>query len=204
MDEGSGNTKIFARGYTSTEIIYYNCINNSASVNYILLRMPSNLLSSIESAQFDDIFYNNYKVKGGTKVNKDAMYKGLIAQLTANTYVIDSSKLDTTLTDTSIQDNIKNADILVVKDSTNNSYKVHIRGFVTSNAIYFFNVQNVNSDNITATRVSFNTTTNLLNSTDVYLQSPFNAYKLGGGTKYTTESAFSAQFAKVIDMTVTQ
>lgn len=317
LDEGSGKTKIFARGYTSTGVIYYNCISNSASVNFILLRMPSNLLSSIETAQFDDIFYSNYAAKGGTKANKDAMYKELIAQLTENTYVIDSSKLNTVLTneedtailnattiivsnypnnkpmvfirgydqtsqirflntsesidgsvifnklkyiknskiasitasvanpyqwyathggtikdqsnfesinaflydrtyiidkallnttisDTSIQNSIKRANILVVKDSTDSSYKVHIRGFVTSNGIYFYNMQTANSDNITATRVFFNTTTNLLNSTDVYLQSAFNAYKLGGGTKYTTESAFNAQFAKVIDMTVTQ
>lgn len=317
LDEGSGKTKIFARGYSSDTVVYYNCITNSASMNYILLRMPSNLLSSIESAQFDDIFYNNYAAKGGTKANKNAMYKELIAQLTENTYVLDSSKLNTvltneedtailnattiivsnypnnkpmvfirgydqtsqisflntsesvggnvvfnklkyiknskiasiaasvadpyqwyathggtikdqsnfesinaflydrtyiidkallnsTITDTSIQNSIKTANILVVKDSTDSSYKVHIRGFVTSNAIYFFNLLNANADNITATRVQFNTTTNLLSSNDVYLQSAFNAYKLGGGTKYTTESAFNAQFAKVIDMTVTQ
>lgn len=317
LDEGSGKTKIFVRGNSSSTVVYYNCISNSASVNYILLRMPSNLLSSIETAQFDDIFYSNYAAKGGTKVNKDAMYKELIAQLTENTYVLDSSKLNTVLTnkedtailnattiivsnypnnkpmvfirgydqtsqisflntsesingsvvfnklkyikdskiasitssvanpyqwyathggtikdqsnfesinaflydrtyiidkallnttisDTSIQNSIKTANILVVKDSTDSSYKVHIRGFVTSNGIYFYNMQTANSDNITATRVFFNTTTNLLNSTDVYLQSAFNAYKLGGGTKYTTESAFNAQFAKVIDMTVTQ
>lgn len=317
LDEGSGKTKIFVRGYTSTTIIYYNCISNSGSVNSILLRMPSNTLSSIETTQFDDVFYSYYSAKGGTKANKDAMYKELIAQLTENTYVLDSSKLNTvltneedtailnattiivsnypnnkpmvfirgydqtsqisflntsesvdgsvvfnklkyikdskiasiaasvanpyqwyathggtikdqsnfesinaflydrtyiidktllntTITDISIQDSIKRANILVVKDSTDSSYKVHIRGFVTSNVIYFFNLQNANADNITATRVSFSTTTNLLNSTDVYLQSAFNAYKLGGGIKYTTESAFNAQFAKVIDMTVTQ
>lgn len=204
LDEGSGKTKIFTRGYTSTGVIYYNCINNSVSVNFILLRMPSNHLSSIETAQFDDIFYSNYAAKGGTKANKNGMYKELIAQLTVNTYVINSSILNTTITDTNIREDISKADILIIKDSTNNSYKVHIRGFVTSNAIYFFNMQNANADNITVTRVSFNTTTNLLNSTDVYLQSPFNAYKLGGGTKYTTESAFNTQFAKVIDMTVTQ
>lgn len=317
LDEGSGKTKIFARGYTSTGVIYYNCINNSVSVNFILLRMPSNHLSSIETAQFDDIFYSNYAAKGGTKANKDAMYKELIAQLTENTYVIDSSKLNTvltneedtailnattiivsnypdnkpmvfirgydqtsqisflntsesvdgsvvfnklkyiknskiasivasvanpyqwyathggtikdqsnfesinaflydrtyiidkallntTITDTSIQDSIKRTNILVIEDSTDSSYKVCIKGFVSSNMIYFFNLRNANADNITVTRVSFNTTTNLLNSTDVYLQSPFNAYKLGGGTKYTTESAFNTQFAKVIDMTVTQ
>lgn len=317
LDEGSGKTKIFARGYTSTGVIYYNCISNSASVNFILLRMPSNLLSSVETAQFDDIFYSNYAAKGGTKANKSAMYKELIAQLTENTYVIDSSKLNTvltneedtnilnattiivsnypnnkpmvfirgydqtsqisflntsesidgsvvfnklkyiknskiasitasvinpyqwyathggtikdqsnfesinaflydrtyiinkallnsTITDTSIQNSIKTANILVVKDSTDSSYKVCIRGFVSNNSIYFFNLQNANADNITATKVSFNTTTNLLSSNDVYLQSAFNAYKLGGGTKYTTESAFNAQFAKVINMTVTQ
>lgn len=316
LDEGAGKTKIFARGYTSTGVIYYNCISNSASVNSILLRMPSNHLSSIETAQFDDIFYSNYVAKGGTKANKNAMYKELIAQLTENTYVIDSSKLNTvltneedtailnattiivsnypnnksmvfirgydqtsqisflntsesvdgsvvfnklkyiknskiasiaasvvnpyqwyathggtikdqsnfesinaflydrtyiidkallnsTITDTSIQNSIKTANILVVKDSTDSSYKVCIRGFITSNVIYFFNMQNANSDNITATRVLFNTTTNLLSSNDVYLQSAFNSYKLGGGTKYTTESAFNAQFAKVIDIIVT-
>ena len=202
LDEDNGNTKIFARGYTSTGVIYYNCINNSASINYIILRMPSNLLSSIENAQFDDIFYNNYKSKGGTKANKDAMYKELIAQLTVNTYVINSSILNTTITDTNIRKGISKANILIIEDSTASSYKVCIKGFVASNMIYFFNLQNVNADTITATRVSFNTTTNLLNSTDVYLQSPFNAYKLGGGTKYTTESAFNAQFAKVIDMIV--
>ena len=317
LNEGSGKTKIFARGYTSTGVIYYNCISNSASVNFILLRMPSNLLSSVETAQFDDIFYSNYAAKGGTKANKNAMYKELIAQLTENTYVIDSSKLKTvltneehtailnattiivsnypnnkpmvfirgydqtyqisflntseyvdgsvvfnklkyiknskiasitasvvnpyqwyathggtikdqsnfesinaflydrtyiidkallnsTITDTSIQNSIKTANILVVKDSTDSSYKVCIRGFISNNSIYFFNLRNANADNITATRVQFNTTTNLLSSTEVYLQSAFNVYKLGGGTKYTTESAFNAQFAKVIDMTVTQ
>ena len=204
LDEGAGKTKIFVRGYTSTGLIYYNCISNSASVNSILLRMPSNLLSSIETAQFDDIFYSNYKAKGGTKANKNAMYKELIAQLTVNTYVINSSILNTTITDTNIREGISKADILIIEDSTNNSYKVCIRGFVSTNSIYFFNLQNANTDNITATRVQFNTTTNLLSNNDVYLQSAFNAYKLGGGTKYTTESAFNAQFAKVIDMTVTQ
>lgn len=204
LDEGSGKTKIFVRGYTSTGVIYYNCMSNSGSVNSILLRMPSNTLSPIETTQFDDVFYSYYSAKGGTKANKDAMYKELIAQLTVNTYVINSSILNTTITDTNIREGISKADILIIEDSTNNSYKVCIKGFVTLNAIYFFNLQNANADNITATKVSFNTTTNLLSSNDVYLQSAFNAYKLGGGTKYTTESAFNAQFTKVIDMTVTQ
>lgn len=313
LDEGDGKTKIFIRGYASTAIIYYNCINNSGSVKYILLRLESNILSSIENAYFDDIMFTNYRIKGGTRTNKDSMYKELVAQLTENTYVIDSSKLNTVLTDaeassvqnattlivtnvvtennilvfnrgalkgnslnffnmefcidgsiamnriifdvnvkkcsnisvtyadpatyyigkggknsaagfnksfltlynnlyvidssllntiitdTNIRESISKASILIIEDSTNNSYTVCIKGFVSNNMIYFFNLRNANSDTITVNRVSFNTTTNYLNSTYVYLQSGFNAYKLGGGTKYTTESAFNTALAAAID-----
>lgn len=204
LDEGAGKTRIFTRGYSSDATIYYSCLESNVSTSYITLELPSNLLKSIRKSPLDDVMFNNYSANGGTKINKNLMYKELAAQLTVNTYVINSSILNTTITDTNIREGISKADILIIKDSTNNGYKVCIRGFVSSNTIYFFNLHNANADNITATRVLFNTTTNLLNSTDVYLQSAFNAYKLGGGTKYTTESAFNAQFAKVIDMTVTQ
>ena len=204
LDEGAGKTRIFIRGYSSDATIYYSCLESNVSTKYITLELPSNLLKSIRNSPLDDIMFNNYSTNGGTKINKKSMYKELAAQLTVNTYVINSSILNTTITDTNIREGISKADILIIEDSTNNSYKVCIRGFVSSNMIYFFNLQNANADNITATRVSFNTTTNLLSSNDVYLQSAFNAYKLGGGTKYTTESAFNTQFAKVIDMTVTQ
>lgn len=199
LDEGDGKTKIFIRGYSSNTVIYYNCIANSASMNYILLRMPSNLLGLIENTQFDDIMFSNYRAKGGTRTNKDLMYKELIAQLTVNTYVINSSILNTTITDTNIRENISKADILIIEDSTNNSYKVCIKGIVSGNIIYFFSLQNANSNNITVSRVLFNTTTNELSGTNTYLQSAFNAYKLGGGTKYTTESAFNTALATAID-----
>lgn len=318
LDEGSGKTKIFVRGATSTRTINYICNYDGYGISSISLNLETNILSSISISKFDEGVFDNYKTQGGTKTNKTLMYKELAAQLTENTYVIDSSKLNTvltdteannilnastlivtnaivegnvlvfargssssgninfcaisnatngrltlnkiiyygstkkcssiigvnsdpytyyasyggksdnlafnsinnflfdntviinktllntTITDTSIQDSIKRANILVIEDSTDSSYKVYIKGFVISNIIYFFNLQNANADIIKATRVSFNTTTNLLDSVDVYLHSAFNAYKLGGGTKYTTESAFNAQFAKVIDMTVTQ
>lgn len=313
LDEGSGKTKIFARGATSTRMINYICNYDGYGISSISLNLETNILSSISISKFDEGVFDNYKTQGGTKINKTLMYKELAAQLTVNTYVIDSSKLNTvltdteannilnastlivtnaivegnvlafargsspssnltfcaisnttngrltlnkiiyyrntkkcsniieansdpyayyasyggksstlafnsinkflfnntviinktllntTITDTSIQDSIKMANILVVEDSTDSSYKVCIRGIISNNSIYFFNLQNANADNITATRVQFNTTTNLLSSTDVYLQSPFNAYKLGGGTKYTTESTFNTRFAEVMD-----
>lgn len=136
LDEGSGKTKIFARGYTSTTVIYYNCISNSGSVNSILLRMSSNTLSPIETTQFDDVFYSYYSAKGGTKVNKDELYKEFIAQLTENTYVLDSSKLNTVLTneeDTAIL----NATTIIVSNYPNNKPMVFIRGYDQTSQISF-------------------------------------------------------------------
>lgn len=198
LDEGDGKTKIFIRGGASTSIIY-SCIETTELIKYILLDLNSNRLSPIGIAYFDDIMFINYRRKGGTRTNKYLMYEELAAQLTVNTYVINSSILNTTITDTNIRGGISKANILIIENSTDNTYMILIRGFVSNNMIYFFNLKNANADNITATRVSFNTTTNLLNSIDVYLQSPFNAYKLGGGTKYTTETAFNTAFAAAID-----
>lgn len=199
LDEGSGKTRIFIRGYSSDATIYYNCLESNVSTSYITLELPSNLLKSIRNSPLDDVMFNNYSANGGTKINKKSMYKELVAQLTINTYVIDSSKLNTTITDTNIIKDISKANILIIENSTDNTYMILIRGFVSNNMIYFFNLKNANSNNITATRVSFNTTTNLLSSSNVYLQSAFNAYKLGGGTKYTTESTFNTRFAEVMD-----
>lgn len=318
LDEGSGKTKIFARGYSSDTVVYYNCITNNASMNYILLRMPSNLLGPIENAQFDDIMFSNYKAKGGTKTNKDLMYKELIAQLTENTYVIDSSKLNTVLTDTeannilnastlivtnaivennvlaftrgssssgnlsfcaisnatngrltlnkiiyygstkkcssiievnsdpyayyasyggksdnlafnsinnflfdnifiidktllnttisdtAIQNGIKRANILVVKDSTDNSYVLYIKGVANTNSHFFYNINTMISTSIDIKRIEFKISINLLSANTVYFSSAFKSYQLGGGTKCTTENDFNIQFAKVMDMTVTQ
>lgn len=199
LDEGSGKTKIFVRGATSTRMINYICNYDGYGISSISLNLETNILSSISISKFDEGVFDNYKTQGGTKPNKTLMYKELAAQLTVNTYIIDSAKLNTVISDTSIQNSIKKANILVVEDSTDSSYKVHIRGIISNNSIYFFNLQNANADNITATRVQFNTTTNLLSNNDVYLQSAFNAYKLGGGTKYTTENDFNKAFAATID-----
>lgn len=198
LDEGNGKTKIFIRGGASTSIIY-SCIDTTELIKYILLDLNSNRLSPIGIAYFDDIMFINYRRKGGTRTNKYLMYEELAAQLTVNTYVINSSILNTTITDTNIREGISKADILIIENSTNNSYKVCIKGIVSNNIIYFFSLQNANSNNITVSRVLFNTTTNKLSDDNTYLQSAFNAYKLGGGTKYTTESAFNTALATAID-----
>lgn len=318
LDEGAGKTRIFIRGYSSDATIYYSCLESNVSTSYITLELPSNLLKSIKNSPLDDIMFNNYSTNGGTKINKKSMYKELAAQLTENTFVIDASKLGTTLTneeaatvqgattlivtnipdigtivfnrgtvtnteihfnavfmaymgsiyarrilynkntkilnaiqaqisdpfqwymanngiissqldftalnnflydhtfiidktllnttisDTAIQNGIKRANILVVKDSTNNSYVLYIKGVANTDSHFFYNINAIISTSIDIKRIVFKISINLLSANTVYFSSAFKSYQLGGGTKYTTESAFNAQFAKVIDMTVTQ
>lgn len=316
LDEGSGKTKIFTRGYTAVSVIYYNCISNDGSLDTIILRMPSNELSSISNAKYDDISFVNYKAQGGTKGNKALMYKELAAQLTENTYVIDSSKLNTVLTDTeannilnastlivtnaivegnvlvfargssssgnlnfcaisnatngrltlnkiiyygstkkcssiigvnsdpytyyasyggksdnlafnsinnflfdntfiidktllnttisdtAIQNGIKRANILVVKDSTDNSYVLYIKGVANTNSHFFYNINTMISTSIDIKRIEFKISINLLSAGTIYFSSAFKSYQLGGGTKYTTENDFNIQFAKAMDIIV--
>ena len=317
LDEGATN-RIFVRGYTAASVIYYNCISNYSSIDSIILRTSNNTLSAVENSQTDGIVYTNYKRLGGTKASKDLMYKELAAQLTENTFVIDASKLGTTLTneeaatvqeattlivtnipdigilvfnrgnvnnieihfnavfmvymgsiyerrilyskntkvlntiqsqisnpfqwyisnsgvvttqldftalnnflydhtfiidktllnttisDTAIQNGIKRANILVVKDSTDNSHTLYIKGVANTDSHFFYNINAMISTSIDIKRIEFKISTNVLSGNTVYFSSAFKNYQLGGGTKYTTESAFNAQFTKIIDMTVTE
>lgn len=193
------NILVFNRGaLKGNSLNFFNmesCIDGSITMNRIIFDVNVKKYSNIGVVYGDPATY--YIGKGGK--NSAAGFNKSFLTLYNNLYVIDSSLLNTTIADTSIQDGIKRANILVIEDSTNSSYKVCIKGHVISNIIYFFNLQNANADYIATIRVQFNITTNLLSSNNVYLQSAFNAYKLGGGTKYTTESAFNTALAAAID-----
>ena len=316
LDEGSGKTKIFVRGATNTRMINYICNYDGYGISSISLNLETNILSSISISKFDEGVFDNYKTQGGTKTNKTLMYKELAAQLTENTYVIDSSKLNTVLTDTeannilnastlivtnaivegnvlafargssssgnlnfcaisnatngsltlnkiiyysntkkcssiigvnsdpytyyasyggkssnlafnsinnflfdntfiidktllnttisdtAIQNGIKRANILVVKDSTDNSYVLYIKGTTNTDSLFFYNINAMTSTDIDIKRIEFKISTNLLSAGTVYFSSAFKSYQLGGGTKYTTENDFNIQFAKAMDIIV--
>lgn len=317
LDEGNTN-KIFIRGASSTRVINYICNYDGYGISLISLNLGTNILGSINISKFDEGVFDNYKTQGGTKTNKNLMYKELAAQLTENTYVLDSSKLNTVLTDTeassvqnattliisnsntnnllvfkrgyigdkeiyfmnnnlvsggslsinriiynittktcsnivlstidpyiwyidnggdksnkndfininkvlynntyiidktllnttisdtAIQNGIKKANILVVKDSTDNSYVLYIKGVANTNSHFFYNINTMISTSIDIKRIEFKISINLLSAGTIYFSSAFKSYQLGGGTKYTTENDFNIQFAKVMDMTVTQ
>lgn len=312
LDEGNTN-KIFIRGASSTRVINYICNYDGYGISSISLNLETNILSSISISKFDVGVFDNYKTQGGTKTNKTLMYKELAAQLTENTYVIDSSKLNTVLTDTevnnilnastlivtnaivegnvlvfargssssgninfcavsnaingeltlnkiiyynstkkcssiievnnnpyiyyasyggkssnlafnsinnflfdntfiidktllnttisdtAIQNGIKRANILVVKDSTDNSYVLYIKGVTNTDSHFFYNINAMTSTAIDIKRIEFKISTNLLSAGIVYFSSAFKSYQLGGGTKYTTENDFNKAFAATID-----
>lgn len=193
-------TIVFNRGNVTNTEIHFTAVSmafmGSTYAKSILYSKNTKVLTTIRAHTANPF---QWYLNNGGIIAVQADFTALNNFLYDHTFIIDKTLLNTTITDTSIQDSIKRANILVVEDSTDSSYKVCIRGIISNNSIYFFNLQNANADTITATRVQFNTTTNLLSNNDVYLQSAFNAYKIGGGTKYTTESAFNTAFAAAID-----
>lgn len=124
--------------------------------------------------------YQWYATHGGT-IKDQSNFESINAFLYDRTYIIDKALLNSTITDTSIQNSIKTANILVVKDSTDNNYTLYIRGVVNTDELFFYNIDSIISTSINVKRIKFEISTNVLSANTV-----------------------NAQFAKVIDMPVTQ
>lgn len=178
----------------------FNATNGRLTLNKIIYHGSAKKCSSIIGVNIDPYAY--YASYGGKSDN--LAFNSINNFLFDNTFIIDKTLLNTTISDTAIQNGIKRANILVVKDSTDNSYVLYIKGVANTDSHFFYNINTMISTSIDIKRVEFRISTNVLLANIVYFSSVFKNYQLGGGTKYTTESAFNAQFAKVIDMTVTQ
>lgn len=198
-------TLVFNRGNVNNTEIHFNAVfmayMGSIYARRILYNKNTKILNAIQ-AQISNPF-QWYMANNGI-ISSQLDFTALNNFLYDHTFIIDKTLLNTTISDTAIQNGIKRANILVVKDSTDNSYVLYIKGVVNINSHFFYNINAMISTSIDIKRIVFKISTNLLSAGVVYFSSAFKSYQLGGGTKYTTESAFNAQFAKVIDMTVTQ
>lgn len=198
-------TLVFNRGDVNNTEIHFNAVfmafMGSIYARRILYNKDTKILNAIQ-AQISNPF-QWYMANNGI-INSQSTFTALNNFLYDHTFIIDKTLLNTTISDTTIQNGIKRANILVVKDSTDNSYVLYIKGVVNTNLHFFYNINIMISTSIDIKRIEFKTSTNLLSASVVYFSSVFKSYQLGGGTKYTSESAFNTQFAKVIDMTVTQ
>lgn len=198
-------TIVFNRGNVTNTEIHFTAVSmafmGSTYAKAILYSKNTKVLTTIQARTANPF---QWYLNNGGIIAVQADFTALNNFLYDHTFIIDKTLLNTTITDTSIQDSIKRANILVVKDSTDNSYVLYIKGVANTNSHFFYNISTMISTSIDIKRIEFKISINLLSANTVYFSSVFKSYQLGGGTKYTTESAFNAQFAKVIDMTVTQ
>lgn len=74
----------------------------------------------------------------------------------------------------------------------------------SNNIREFFNISNANNIEIIINRLTLNFATNKLTMDEYKHKTPYATYTNAGGTKYTTEADFNAQFVKIMDMTVTK
>lgn len=79
LDEGSGKTKIFVRGATSTRMINYICNYDGYGISSISLNLETNILSSISISKFDEGVFDNYKTQGGTKYTTESAFNTAFA-----------------------------------------------------------------------------------------------------------------------------
>lgn len=198
-------TLVFNRGDVNNTEIHFNAVfmahMGSIYIRRILYNKNTKILNAIQ-AQISNPF-QWYMANNGI-ISSQLDFTALNNFLYDHTFIIDKTLLNTTISDTAIQNGIKRANILAVKDSTDNSYVLYIKGVANTDSHFFYNIDVIISTTIDVKRIKFKISTNLLTASIVYFSSAFKSYQLGGGTKYTTESDFNAQFAKVIDMTVTQ
>ena len=198
-------TIVFNRGNVTNTEIHFTAVSmafmGSTYAKAILYSKNTKVLTTIQARTANPF---QWYLNNGGIIAVQADFTALNNFLYDHTFIIDKTLLNTTISNTAIQNGIKRANILVVKDSTDNSYVLYIKGVANTNSHFFYNINAMISTSIDIKRIEFKISINLLSADTVYFSSAFKSYQLGGGTKYTTESAFNAQFAKVIDMTVTQ
>lgn len=318
LKETNGKIRAFSRGYDVSGNIYYNSVRSLDGGNYILIKASTGALSALHNYDYGYSVFTKYKYFNGTKTRVESFYKEMVAQFTEDTYVIDSSKIGTVLTDAD-DAAIKKATSIVITNyngrtikllSGNNdseyirfantvsvanggaigllfAYKISTKTFITdihnissyeyykynstidisvdefnkinsflydnvfiidkalinttisnetviaglkratmvivkptnntetpviyivgnshndSNDIReFFNISNANNIEIIINRLTLNFATNKLTMDTYNHKTPYATYTNAGGTKYTTEADFNAQFVKIMDMTV--
>lgn len=193
-------TIVFNRGNVTNTEIHFTAVSmafmGSTYAKAILYSKNTKVLTTIQAHTANPF---QWYLNNGGIIAVQADFTALNNFLYDHTFIIDKTLLNTTISDTAIQNGIKRANILVVKDSTDNSYVLYIKGAAKTDSHFFYNINTMISTTIDIKRIEFKISTNLLSAGTVYFSSAFKSYQLGGGTKYTTESAFNTAFAAAID-----
>lgn len=204
----NGRTIKLLSGNNDSEYIRFANIISVANGGAICLLLAYNISTKTFITDIRNISsYEYYKYKSTIDISVDEFNK-INSFLYDNVFIIDKALINTTISNETVIAGLKRATMVIVKPTNNTETPViYIVGSShnDSNDIReFFNISNANNIEIIINRLTLNFATNKLTMNEYKHKTPYATYTNAGGTKYTTEADFNAQFVKIMDMTVTE
>lgn len=204
----NGRTIKLLSGNNDSEYIRFANTISVANGSAICLLLAYNISTKTFITDIRNISsYEYYKYNSTIDISVDEFNK-INSFLYDNVFIIDKALINTTISNETVIAGLKRATMVIVKPTNNTETPViYIVGnsHNDSNDIReFFNISNANNIEIIINRLTLNFATNKLTMAEYKHKTPYATYTNAGGTKYTTEADFNAQFVKIMDMTVTK
>lgn len=204
----NGRTIKLLSGNNDSEYIRFANIISIANGGAICLLLAYNISTKTFITDIRNISsYEYYKYNSTIDISVDEFNK-INSFLYDNVFIIDKALINTTISNETVIAGLKRATMVIVKSTNNTEIPViYIVGnsHNDSNDIReFFNISNTNETEIIINRLTLVFSTNKLTMERFKHKTPYATYTNAGGTKYTTEEDFNAQFVKIMDMTVTE
>lgn len=204
----NGRTIKLLSGNNDSEYIRFANTISVANGGAICLLLAYNISTKTFITDIRNISsYEYYKYNSTIDISVDEFNK-INSFLYDNVFIIDKALINTTISNETVIAGLKRATMVIVKPTNNTETPViYIVGnsHNDSNDIReFFNISNANNIEIIINKLTLNFATNKLTMNEYKHKTPYATYTNAGGTKYTTEADFNAQFVKIMDMTVTE
>lgn len=204
----NGRTIKLLSGNNDSEYIRFANTVSVANGGAICLLLAYNISTKTFITNIRNISsYEYYKHNSTIDISVNEFNK-INSFLYDNVFIIDKALINTTISNETVIAGLKRATMVIVKPTNNTETPViYIVGnsHNDSNDIReFFNISNTNETEIIINRLTLVFSTNKLTMERFKHKTPYATYTNAGGTKYTTEADFNAQFVKIMDMTVTE
>lgn len=202
----NGRTIKLLSGNNDSEYIRFANTISVANGGAICLLLAYNISTKTVITDIRNISsYEYYKYNSTIDISVDEFNK-INSFLYDNVFIIDKALINTAISNETVIAGLKRATMVIVKPTNNTETPViYIVGNShndSNNIREFFNISNANNIEIIINRLTLNFATNKLTMDKYNHKTPYATYTNAGGTKYTTEADFNAQFVKIMDMTV--
>lgn len=204
----NGRTIKLLSGNNDSEYIRFANTISVANGGAICLLLAYNISTKTFITDIRNISsYEYYKYNSTIDISVDEFNK-INSFLYDNVFIIDKALINTAISNKTVVAGLKRATMVIVKPTNNTEtpviYIVGNSNNDSNNIREFFNISNANNIEIIINRLFLNFATNKLSMDEYKHKTPYATYTNAGGTKYTTEADFNAQFVKIMDMTVTE